>query len=61
MYDYVHKRDELEQSAAALFDAVRSGKVTVDIRQRFPLADAAEAHRALEGRKTSGSTILTID
>jgi NADPH2:quinone reductase len=61
MFDYVHGRDELERSAAALFDAVRSGKVKVDIRQRFPLADAAEAHRALEARKTSGSTILTID
>jgi NADPH:quinone reductase len=61
MFDYVHRREELEQSAAALFDAVRSGKVKIDIRQRFPLADAAEAHRALEGRKTSGSTILTVD
>jgi len=61
MYDYVRERRELERSAEALFDAVRSGKVKVDIRQRFPLAEAAEAHRALEGRKTSGSTILTID
>jgi NADPH2:quinone reductase len=61
MYDYVRERGELEQSAEALFDAVRSGKITVDIRQHFPLADAAEAHRALEARKTSGSTILTID
>ncbi len=42
-------------------DAVRSGKVKIDLRQRFPLADAAEAHRALEARATSGSTILTID
>jgi NADPH2:quinone reductase len=61
MYDYVRERDELEQSAEALFDAVRSGKVKVDIRQRFPLAEAAEAHRALEARETSGSTILTVD
>jgi NADPH2:quinone reductase len=61
MYDYVRERGELERSAEALFDAVRSGKVKVDIRQRFPLAEATEAHRALEGRKTSGSTILTID
>jgi len=37
-----------------------SGKVKVEVKQRFALADAAEAHRALEGRKTSGSTVLTI-
>jgi NADPH2:quinone reductase len=61
MYDYVRERGELEQSAAALFDAVRSEKVKVDIRQRFPLAKAAEAHRALEARQTSGSTILTVE
>ena len=54
-------RDELERSAAALFEAVRSGKVKIEVRQRFPLADAAEAHRALEARETSGSTILTVD
>jgi NADPH:quinone reductase len=61
MFDYVRERDDLERSATALFDAVRSGKVKIDIRQRFPLAEAAEAHRALEARETSGSTILTID
>jgi NADPH2:quinone reductase len=61
MYDYVRERGELERSAEALFEAVQSGKVKADIRQRFPLAEAAEAHRALEARETSGSTILTID
>jgi len=60
MYDYVRERAELDQSAAELFDAVRSGKVKVDVRQRFPLADAAEAHRALEARETSGSTVLMV-
>jgi NADPH2:quinone reductase len=39
---------------------VTSGKVKVEVKQRFALKDAAEAHRALEGRKTSGSTVLTI-
>jgi len=39
---------------------VESGKVKIEIKQRFALKDAAEAHRALEARKTSGSTILTI-
>ena len=61
MFDYVHARADLDQSAGNLFDAVRSGKVKIDIRQQFRLADAADAHRALEGRKTSGSTILTVD
>jgi NADPH2:quinone reductase len=37
---------------------MRSGAVRADVRQRFALKDAAEAHRALEGRKTSGATIL---
>jgi NADPH:quinone reductase len=61
LFDYISTREELDRSAASLFDAVRTGKVKVDIGQRFPLRDAAEAHRALEARKTVGSTILTID
>jgi len=60
LYDYVFERADLEQSAKSLFDVVASGKVKIEIKQRFPLKEAAEAHRALEGRKTSGSTILTI-
>jgi len=59
MFDYVRERDELERSAAALFDAVRTGKVKVEIGQRFLLEDAAEAHRRLEARQTTGSTVLT--
>lgn len=60
LFDYISTREELERSAASLFDAVRTGKVKVDIGQRFPLSEAAEAHRALEARETVGSTILTI-
>jgi NADPH:quinone reductase len=60
LYDYVIKREELEQSAAELFDVVVSGKVKIEVKQRFALRDAAEAHRALEARETSGSTVLTI-
>jgi len=60
LYDYVAKRDELERAASELFDVVTSGKVKVEIAQRFPLMQAAEAHRALEGRRTTGSTVLTI-
>jgi NADPH2:quinone reductase len=39
---------------------VESGKVKIEVKQRFPLEDAAEAHRKLEARETTGSTILTI-
>jgi len=60
LFHYVATRPELELAAQELFDVVRSGKVEIEIKQRFPLKDAGEAHRALEARKTSGSTILTI-
>lgn len=60
LYDYVVARKELEQAANALFEMVARGKIKIEIKQRFPLRDAAEAHRALEARKTTGSTILTI-
>jgi len=60
LFNYIADRGELEQSATALFEMVRSGKVRIDIGQRFPLAEAAEAHRALEARETTGSTVLTI-
>ena len=60
LYDYVITREELEQAAAELFQVIQSGKVKVEVKQRFALKDAAEAHRALEARKTSGSTVLTI-
>ena len=60
LYNYIATRAELEQSAAELFDVVSSGKVKIEIKQRFPLKDAAEAHRQLEARKTTGSTILTV-
>jgi len=60
LYNYVATQTELEAAANALFDVVASGKVKVEAGQRFALTDAAEAHRALEARKTSGSTVLTI-
>ena len=60
LYNYTATRAELEQAATELFDVVANGKVKVEIKQRFALMNAAEAHSALEARKTSGSTILTI-
>jgi NADPH:quinone reductase-like Zn-dependent oxidoreductase len=57
---YTAKRADLVASANDLFDIVASGQVKVDINQRYPLAEAAQAHRDLEGRRTTGSTILVV-
>ena len=55
---YVAKRADLLASASELFEVVGSGAVRINIGNRFALQDAAEAHRALESRATTGSTIL---
>jgi NADPH2:quinone reductase len=55
---YAAKREDLEAMAADLFEMVTSGKIKIEIHQRFPLADAAQAHMALESRRTTGKTIL---
>lgn len=59
LFHFTHRREDLERGAAALWGAMRSGAVKADVRQRYALKDAADAHRALEARKTSGATILT--
>jgi NADPH2:quinone reductase len=46
--------------AKDLFDVVLSGAVKIEINQTYPLEQAAQAHRELEGRKTVGSTVLTV-
>jgi NADPH2:quinone reductase len=55
---YAASREDLEAMAADLFQMVTSGQVKIEIHQRFPLADAAQAHIALESRRTTGKTIL---
>lgn len=55
---YTAKREDLEAHAAALFEVVAGGAVKIRVNQSFALKDAAEAHRALEGRRTTGSTVL---
>jgi len=52
--------EAMQSMSDELFEIVASGKVKIHIDQRYPLADAARAHRDLEARKTTGSTILTI-
>ena len=56
--DYTAKRDELVALGAELFAIVDSGKVRIEVNQTYALADASNAHRDLEARKLSGSTIL---
>jgi len=58
LFAYAGTRPELEAMAHDLFDMVESGKVKIEVNQRFALRDAAEAHRALESRRTTGSTVL---
>jgi NADPH2:quinone reductase len=55
---YAARREDLEAMAADLFQMVTSGQIKIEIHQRFPLADAAQAHIALESRRTTGKTIL---
>jgi NADPH2:quinone reductase len=58
LQSYAATRAQREAMAADLFQMVSSGRIGIDIHQRFPLADAAQAHIALEGRRTTGKTIL---
>jgi NADPH2:quinone reductase len=58
LFDYAAQRSDLDAMAAELFYMVGSGQVKIDIRQRYPLAEAARAHQDLEARRTTGSTIL---
>ncbi len=55
---YTASREDLVATAQDLFDVVQSGKVRIDVGRSFALKDAAEAHRVLEARQTTGSTVL---
>jgi NADPH2:quinone reductase len=57
LFTYTASREDLQKSARALFGAVKDG-VKIHIGQTYKLKDAAKAHRALEGRRTTGSTVL---
>ena len=58
LFNYAAKREDLLKMAEALMEVVRDGHVKIEVKQEFALKDAAEAHRALEGRKTTGATVL---
>lgn len=57
---FIASEADLKATAADLFDVVLSGKVKISVNQTYPLKDAAQAHRDLEARKTTGSTVLTV-
>ncbi|MEJ8838515.1 quinone oxidoreductase family protein [Ramlibacter sp. AN1133] len=60
LFTHIATRESNQEMADDLFEAVTSGKVQIRIDQRFPLAQVREAHQALEARKTTGCTILTV-
>ena len=59
LFHYIAKSSELARGARELFEVVASGKVKVRIGKAYPLAEAAQAHRDLESRRTTGSLVLT--
>jgi len=58
LVNYIATREELEQRSADLFGWIAAGRLRLRTEFEFPLKDAAEAHRALEGRKTTGKVLL---
>ena len=56
--DYASSREEMQRSAGRLFEMIGEGSIGIRIGARFPLRDAAQAHRALEARATTGATVL---
>lgn len=58
LVDYIRTRDELLGRTSDLYETIRSGKLHVRIGQTYPLAEAAQAHRDLEARKTTGKLLL---
>jgi NADPH:quinone reductase len=61
LFDYIRSREELRMRADDLFARMASGSIQAHIGRRLPLQEAAEAHRALAGRRTTGSTVLLSD
>lgn len=60
LFDYYAEPEERAAGVARLWEMIRTGKVRISIGQHYALEDAAQAHRDLEARKTSGSTVLTV-
>ena len=60
LFNYTATREDLLTASRELFEVVQSGAVKIAVNQTYPLHDAARAHRDLEGRRTTGCTVLTV-
>ena len=60
LFTYTAEPEALQITAGELMEMVVNGRVKIEVNQSFPLRNAADAHRALEARQTTGSTVLTI-
>ncbi|MCY3672155.1 MAG: zinc-binding dehydrogenase, partial [Alphaproteobacteria bacterium] len=58
---YATTLEDVQESAGALIAMVKSGKVRIEVNQTYALADAVKAHEDLEGRRTTGSTVLLVE
>ncbi len=58
LFDFIDTRERLLAACSALFEVISSGAVKISVNQKYSLQDAAQAHRDLEARKTTGSTVL---
>jgi NADPH2:quinone reductase len=56
--DYIRTHEELRWRAGEVFDAIQAGSLRITIGGRYPLADAAQAHQDLQGRRTTGKLLL---
>lgn len=61
VFDFIRTRAELESAAGEVFGMIESGAVKINVNQTRPLSEAAQAHVDLESRKTTGSTVFTVD
>jgi NADPH:quinone reductase len=60
LHHYIHTRAELEERSSAVLGMIAAGELQLRIHKTYPLAEAAQAHRDLEGRKTTGKLLLTL-
>lgn len=58
LYDFIRERSDLEAASTELFDLVARGRIAIEVRQSYALHNAAQAHRDLEARRTTGCTVL---
>jgi NADPH2:quinone reductase len=58
LFDFLRDPADLQAAAAELFGLIESGRINIQVNQRYRLKDVAQAHRDLEARKTTGSTVL---